>query len=108
MISVYLLKTDAYNMVVITDGEIAKLYDCVPDGMFNGIDIYSPLALLQISCYFCHSEFNGELSGDISDYTGSDEIPFFDIVDSSDLILICQWDCDDDLVCAEGLEYDEK
>ena len=93
MIKVYLLKTDAYNMVVISDGEIAKLYDCAPDGMFGGVvDIYSPAAPVGLEYYFLNAFYSDNLLTDISDYCGSDELPFFDIADSVGLYLVLEFD----------------
>lgn len=49
--NVYLVKTNGNNMVVFTDSQTAKCFDCAPSGLYAGIDIYAtdaPLKLAQL------------------------------------------------------------
>ena len=38
---IYFEKTDGSNMVIITDGETAKVFDAAPSGIYEGIDLYA-------------------------------------------------------------------
>lgn len=40
MMKVYLLKTDAYNAVIFTDGKTAKVKHTDSDGKVDGVDLY--------------------------------------------------------------------
>ena len=55
--NVYLVKTNGNNMVVFTDGETAKCYDCATNGKFADIDIYSENAASDLTNYFTSCEF---------------------------------------------------
>lgn len=49
--NVYLVKTNGNNMVVFTDSQTAKCFDCAPSELYAGIDIYAtdaPLKLAQL------------------------------------------------------------
>lgn len=38
---VFFEETNGNNLVIITDGATAKIYDCAPSGIFEGIDLYT-------------------------------------------------------------------
>ena len=59
--NVYLVKTNGNNMVVFTDGETAKCFDCAPTGMYEGIDIYAEDAPEKLAQLFA-------IGGVLSDY----------------------------------------
>ena len=37
----YFEKTNGNNVVIVTDGDTAKVFDGAPDGTFEGVDLYS-------------------------------------------------------------------
>lgn len=39
-------------MVVFTDGETAKCFDCAPTGKFEGIDLYRENAVERLRSFF--------------------------------------------------------
>lgn len=50
--NVYLVKTNGNNMVVFTDSQTAKCFDCAPSGLYAGIDIYATDASLKLAQLF--------------------------------------------------------
>lgn len=41
VIKIYFEKTNGNNIVIITDGETAKVFDAAPSGIYEGIDLYA-------------------------------------------------------------------
>mgnify|MGYP004461717603 CR=1 FL=1 len=37
----YFEKTNGNNVVIVTDGDTAKVFDGAPDGTFEGVDLYA-------------------------------------------------------------------
>lgn len=74
---IYFVNNNAYNMVVTTDGEIAKIFNgASSDGMFEGIDLYSENAVEALEKRFQ----NAESIGDFKDWNGDDEVEYADIM----------------------------
>lgn len=73
---IYLLKTDDYNSVVVTNGETAKIFDCAPSGKYEGIDIYADDAIDRLKDFF---EEQKDDMNDFNDIWCENEIPFSNI-----------------------------
>lgn len=85
---VYLVKTNGNNMVVFTDGETAKCFDCATNGKFANIDIYSDNAASDLTKYFTSCEF---VDYDYDDIYSPTEISYDEFVrEVSEKILV--WD----------------
>lgn len=76
---IYLVETNGNNMVVFTEGETAKCYDCAPTGMFADVDIYSDSAELDLTKYFAESDFLKLVS--YYDLYSSNEIMYEDFME---------------------------
>lgn len=61
MYKIFLIKTNDYNSVVITDGSIAKIYGGEPTGIYNGVDLYAKDAAKKLQAVFKAQEEAGEL-----------------------------------------------
>ena len=75
---VYFEKTNGNNLVIITDGETAKVFDAAPSSIYDGVDLYAEDAAEQLKKRFQELEEIGELN-DFNDIYSSDEMPFDDI-----------------------------
>lgn len=75
---VYFLKTNVNNLVVITNGETAKIYDAAPTGIYEGVDLYTENAAYMLAAAFQRLEERGELNG-FYEIGSSNEVSFRDI-----------------------------
>lgn len=41
MMKIYFEETNGSNLVIITDGKTAKVFDAAPSGIYEGIDLYA-------------------------------------------------------------------
>lgn len=41
MMKIYFEETNGNNLVIITDGETAKVFDAAPSGIYEGVDLYA-------------------------------------------------------------------
>lgn len=71
---IYFEKTNGSNMVIITDGETAKVFDAAPSGIYEGIDLYASDAAELLKNHFRQLEKNGELN-DFDDIYSPNEMP---------------------------------
>lgn len=75
---VYFEKTNGNNLVIITDGETAKVFDVAPAGIFEGVDLYTADAPEQLKERFEQLKQSGELN-DYSDIYSPNEMNFDDL-----------------------------
>jgi hypothetical protein len=66
------------NLVIITDGVTAKIYDCTPDGIFEGIDLYTETTVEDLKKHFAKLAETGELA-DFEDMHSDNEMSFDEI-----------------------------
>ena len=71
---VYFERTNGNNLVIITDGEMAKIFDAAPSGIYEGVDLYDQNAADQLREKFRALEESGELN-DFNDIYSPDEMP---------------------------------
>lgn len=65
-------------MVILTDGETAKVYDAAPSGIYQGVDLYADDAAEQLRNSFEELEASGDLNN-YSDICSDNEIDFPEI-----------------------------
>ena len=75
---IYFEKTNGNNLVIITDGETAKIYDGSPSGIYEGVDLYADDTAEKLKEHFTALEKDGSLNY-FRDIGAEDEIPFVDI-----------------------------
>ena len=80
---IYFEKTNGNNIVIITDGETAKIFDAAPTGIYEGVDLYADDAAELLKNYFQQMEKDGDLN-DFDDIYSPDEIPVEDLQDELD------------------------
>lgn len=71
---IYFEKTNGNNLVIITDGETAKIFDAAPSGIYEGVDLCTEDAADQLRARFQGLEEAGELN-DFNDIYSPDEMP---------------------------------
>ena len=76
---IYLLRTNAYNAVVITDGKTAKIFDGAPTGYFAGVDLYTPDAEAKLRKRYADAERNGTIENDYYSIYSDYEVPASEI-----------------------------
>lgn len=59
---IYFEKTNGNNLVIITDGETAKIFDAAPSGIYEGVDLYAEEAADQLREKFAALDNAGELN----------------------------------------------
>lgn len=69
---IYFEKTNGNNLVIITDGETAKIFDAAPSGIYEGVDLYAEDAAEQLREKFAELDEAGELNS--FDDMGGEEI----------------------------------
>ena len=74
MMKIYFEETNGNNLVVITDGKTAKIFDAAPSGIYEGVDLYTDDAADQLRAKFQELEEAGELN-DFNDIYSPDEMP---------------------------------
>lgn len=77
---IYFEKTNGNNLVIITDGETAKIFDAAPSGVYEGVDLYAEDAADQLREKFLELEESGELN-DFNDIYIPDEMPVEELVE---------------------------
>ena len=77
---IYFEKTNGNNLVIITDGETAKIFDAAPSGIYEGVDLSTDDAADQLRARFQELEEAGELN-DYSDIYSLDEMPLEDLAE---------------------------
>lgn len=80
---IYFEKTNGNNLVIITDGETAKIFDAAPTGVYEGVDLYAENAADQLREQFRKLEGAGELN-DFDDIYSPDEMLFESVKDEID------------------------
>lgn len=83
MMKIYFEETNGNNLVIITDGETAKVFDAAPSGIYEGIDLYADDAVELLKNRFQQLARDGELN-DFDDIYSPDEIPVEDLQDELD------------------------
>lgn len=71
---IYFEKTNGNNLVIITDGETAKIFDAAPSGIYEGVDLCAEDAADRLRDKFQALEASGELN-DFNDIYSPDEMP---------------------------------
>ena len=71
MMKIYFEKTNGNNFVIITDGEMAKIFDAAPSGIYEGVDLYAEDAADQLRARFQELDEADELS-DFDDLGGEE------------------------------------
>ena len=74
MMKIYFEETNGNNLIIITDGETAKIFDAAPSGIYEGVDLYAEDASDQLRARFRELEASGELN-DFNDIYSPDEMP---------------------------------
>mgnify|MGYP005780492155 CR=1 FL=1 len=77
---IYFEKTNGNNLVIITDGETAKIFDAAPTGIYNGVDLYADDAAEQLRKKFQALEESGELN-DFDDIYSPEEMLLEDLAE---------------------------
>ena len=88
MMKVYFEETNGNNLVIITDGETAKIFDAAPSGIYEGVDLYAEDAADQLREKFQALEESGELN-DFDDIYSPEEMPACELteeLDDADLV----------------------
>lgn len=80
MMKIYFEKTSGNNLVIITDGETAKIFNAAPTGIYEGVDLYAEDAADQLRTKFQSLEESGELNG-FNDIYSPDEMPLEDLAE---------------------------
>ena len=75
---VYFMKTNGDNLVILTDGETAKVYNASPSGIYEGVDLYADDTAEKLKEHFTALDSAGDLNY-YRDIGAEDEIPFADI-----------------------------
>lgn len=78
---IYLLRTNAYNAVVITDGKTAKIFDGATSGKFEGVDLYQPDSEVKLRERYESAVINGTIERDYRSIRADHEIPASKIAD---------------------------
>ena len=68
---IYFKKTNGNNLVIITDGETAKIFNAAPTGIYEGVDLCAEDAADQLRDRFHALSESGDLN-DFSDWCGGD------------------------------------
>ena len=70
----YFEKTNGNNIVIITDGNTAKIFDGAPDGKFEGVDLYAEDTKEELKALFKNVEMP-----DFSEMYSGNEVDFSEI-----------------------------
>lgn len=93
MMKIYFKKTNGNNLVIIIDGETAKIFDAAPTGIYEGVDLYAEDAADQLRTKFQSLEESGELNG-FNDIYSPDEMPLEDLaeeLEAAELVFEKEW-----------------
>ena len=94
MMKIYFEKTNGNNLVIITDGETAKIFDAAPSGIYEGVDLYTDDAADQLRERFRELEESGDLN-DFNDMYSPDEMPLEDLaeeLEGAELVFEKEWE----------------
>ena len=80
MMKIYFKKTNGNNLVIITDGEIAKIFDAAPSGIYEGVDLYEENAADRLREKFRMLEQSGDIN-DFNDIYSPEEMPLEDLAE---------------------------
>ena len=80
MMKIYFEETNGNNLVIITDGETAKIFDAAPSGIYEGVDLYAEDAADQLREKFRALEESGDLN-DFCDIYSPEEMPLEDLAE---------------------------
>ena len=80
MMKIYFEKTNGNNLVIMTDGETAKIFDAAPSGIYEGVDLYAEDAAEKLRERFRELDEAGEMN-DYSDIYSPDEMPLEDLAE---------------------------
>lgn len=75
---IYFTKTNGNSLVIITDGETAKVFDAAPSGIYDGVDLYSINAAEQLKKHFLDLDSSGNINN-YYDIWSDNEISFSEI-----------------------------
>lgn len=78
MMKIYFEATNGNNLVIITDGETAKIFDAAPSGIYEGVDLYADDAADRLRARFQELKASGDLNDYVEIYS-PDEINIEDI-----------------------------
>ena len=94
---IYFMKTNGYNAIVFTDGEMATVREYTPTGMFDGIgiDLYSTDAVEQCRKYFMDLAADENLNGYAEIADDMHEIPFQEIEEEPEIELTLIYEDED-------------
>lgn len=90
---IYFEKTNGNNLVIITDGEMAKIFDAAPSGIYDGVDLYAEDAADQLREKFRALAESGELNG-FNDIYSPDEMLLEDLaeeLEAAELVFEKEW-----------------
>lgn len=91
---IYFEKTNGNNLVIITDGETAKIFDAAPSGIYEGVDLYTEDAADQLRARFQGLEEAGELN-DFNDIYSPNEMPVEELAEElevAELVFEKEWE----------------
>lgn len=94
MMKIYFEKTNGNNLVIITDGETAKIFDAAPSGIYEGVDLYTEDAADQLRARFQGLEEAGELN-DFNDIYSPNEMPVEELAEElevAELVFEKEWE----------------
>lgn len=80
IMKIYFEKTNGSNLVIMTDGESAKIFDAAPSGVYEGVDLYAENAADQLREKFRVLAEFGDLN-DFNDMYSTDEMPLEDLTE---------------------------
>ena len=83
MMKVYFEETNGNNLVIITDGETAKIFDAAPSGIYEGVDLYAEDTADQLREKFRMLEQSGEIN-DFNDIYSPEEMPIRELTEELD------------------------
>lgn len=85
---IYFKKTNGNNLVIITNGKIAKIFDAAPSGIYEGVDLYEENAADRLREKFRMLEQSGDIN-DFNDIYSPEEMPACELteeLDDADLV----------------------
>lgn len=77
---IYFEKTNGNNLVIITDGETAKIFDGAPSGTYEGVDLYTEDAADRLREELQKWAAAGELNN-FNDMYSPNEMPLEDLAE---------------------------
>lgn len=77
---IYFEETNGNNLVIITDGKTAKIFDAAPSGIYGGVDLYSDDAAERLRETLKKWHEDGDMD-DFDSIWGPDEVPLEDLAE---------------------------